>query len=66
MRHASAPCELGHACLNFVKLPAFRIAIAGDRLSLTDGFQKEWFHRYTSFRSPIFTTVTISWSSRIW
>jgi hypothetical protein len=52
--------------LNFVKLPAFRIAIAGDRLSLADGFQKAWFHRYTSFRSPTFTTVTISWSSRIW
>ena len=51
-------------CVNFIQLPA--LAVAGDRFSVTGGFRAAWFHRYTSFRSPIFTTVTIRWSSRIW
>ena len=65
MRHASAFVELGDACVNFVDAPALGIAVASDRFSRVQ-FRTASLHRYTSVRSPIFTTTTISWSSRIW
>jgi hypothetical protein len=65
MRHASAFVELGDACVNFVDAPALGVAVASDRFSRVQ-FRTASLHRYTSFRSPIFTTTTISWSSRIW
>ena len=65
MRHASAFVELGDACVNSVDASALGIAVASDRFSRVQ-FRTASLHRYTSFRSPIFTTTTISWSSRIW